>query len=145
MSDELVPRKDSKAGAGAAGAGSGTLMVVIAGTLPEEHPIKPWLLYSAPTVSAFASIAWLWVQVTIGNFMQERKFNSLVAKAKKAYQDALDNPSTSDEHKAAIRKQLEELEKLVSMRHMKQLTQISPISIADVQKLHADVRASEVR
>ena len=132
--DERAPeRKESKAGAGAAGAGAGTLLVVIANSLPNDHGLRPWLIYLAPSASAVMSLVWVWLQVEIGNWVQEKKLASLVAKAKDTYRDALQNPDTSDEHKNSIRSQLEELELIVSTRRLTQIRSLTPVRMEDLE------------
>ena len=61
MTGNMSPPKgtESKVGAGAAGVGGGTLLVVIANNLREGNPLKPWLVLAAPSVSIF-----VWALVT---------------------------------------------------------------------------------
>lgn len=124
--------KESKAGAGAAGAGGGTLLVMLANTL--SNPWKSWLIVDSPSVSIILSALWLWCQVGIANYVQDLKLKQLVRSTKAILLEALDNPNTSDDHREAIRKRLEELELIIADRQMKQIRSLSPVTASDIRK-----------
>jgi hypothetical protein len=136
--DELSKPKESKAGAGAAGISGGTFLVALANSLPEGSRAKFWLTLIAPSVSVVLSVMWLWAQVEIANYMQDRKLKSLVSDAKSNLQEALNNPNTSEEHRNVIRKKLEEIELIVADRELGRIKSLSPISLSDVRKSQSE-------
>ncbi len=99
-------------GAGATGASAGTLLVLLARNLPENNPWKSWALILAPSLAVLLS--WLLIKVRyeadyyLTRRNRERIFDNITTKIGKA----LDNPLTSEEHKASMRKELEQVEKL---------------------------------
>src|ERR1700733_11503286 len=101
---------ESRVGAGTAGAGGGTLLVVIANYLREGHPLKSWLLLAAPSMSVSLSALWLWLQLRLAHYLRDREANSLIESAKRQLEEALQNRETSPEHRAIIRQKLEMLE-----------------------------------
>ena len=122
---------ESKAGAGAAGVGGGTLVVVMANSLPESSKLKPWLLLAAPSVSVFLSAAWLWLQVRIANFVRDREAESIIASAKRTLEEALRNPNTSEAHRAVVREKLEQLELVAVSRQMERISALKVIPDPD--------------
>jgi hypothetical protein len=115
------PPHTSKTGAGAAGVGGGTLLVVIANSLPENNKLKPWLIWAAPSVSVFLGGLWLWLQVKIANHLRDREVRLLINNARKTLEEALNNPKTSEPHRARIRRQLEKLEQVSIDRQMERI------------------------
>src|SRR5262245_59385285 len=91
----------AKAGASAAGIGGGTLTVFLAQTLPESSPVKSWLLFAAPSVTAVLGAAWLWANGRISRAVRDREFRSVVDSAKAKLLEGINNPNTSDEHRAS--------------------------------------------
>lgn len=129
--------KESKVGAGAAGVGGGTLLVLFANQLGDSFPnLKPWLLLAAPTVTVGLTAVWLWCQVWIGNRMLDHELRTLVAKLKQTLKEALENPNTSPEHRRVIQKMLEEVELKVASRDMKRIDTLAPITFSDVQQMN---------
>jgi len=129
MNEHLpVPRTDSKAGAGAAGVGGGTLMVAIASTLPEDSLIKPWLMYAAPATSVALSAIWLWSQLEIANYMRDRKIKVLAERTRLTLLDSINNPATSEEHRNVIRGKLEQLEVIVADRELERIKDLTPVT-----------------
>ncbi len=131
------------AGASAAGVGGGTLLVLYANSLPDSSHIKFWLVLAAPSVSVFLGVIWLWLRVEIANYVQGLKVRSIARAAKATLQEALANPSTSEEHKSRIRSRLEEVEMLLSDHQMKRIRAISTVTIHDLQALDAAVKAEQ--
>ncbi len=123
---------DRKISAGAAGIGGGTLFVLIANNLPTDSVIKPWLLLITPAVSISLSAVWLWLRVEIANYVQDLRIKSLAKAAKVAFENALLNPHTSEEHKSRIRERLEEVEILLTTRHLTRLKNVNPITVSDI-------------
>ena len=127
-----APGKSSNVGAGAAGVGGGTLIVLIANNLPSDSAIKPWLLLLSPAASVSLSALWLWLRIEIANYVQDNRVKSLAKAAKSALEEALQNPHTSDGHKSRIREQLEEVESLLATRHLTKLKDLRPVTASDV-------------
>ena len=103
-------RSPSKITAGAAGFGSGTLLVLIANNLPSGHPWKPWLVLLAPSVSIAVSVIYEWARAATHQHFRKRELNAIVERAKQSLQEALHNPSTSPDHRQQLTKKLEQLE-----------------------------------
>lgn len=136
--DELSKPKESKTSAGAVGIGGGTFLVALANSFPEGSRVRFWLTLIAPSVSAVLSVMWLWAQVEIANYVQDRKLKSLVRDAKSNLQEALNNPNTSEEHRNVIRKKLEEIELIVADRELGRIKSLSPISFTDIRKSQSE-------
>jgi hypothetical protein len=132
--EDTSKSKESKAGAGAAGIGGGTLLVTLANSLPNESRIKFWLILISPSVSVVLSVIWLWAQVEIANYMQDRKLRSLVKSIKTTLQDALNNPNTSEDHRNVIRKKLEEVEIIIADRELGKIRSLTPITFSEAQR-----------
>jgi hypothetical protein len=111
QNDAAPSRRRQKIGAAAAGAGTGTLMVVLAQNLPEST-LKSWLVLAAPTASAALSWIWTWIRELVEIRVREREKRQLFATVRKTIVDALEDPLLSHEHKVSLRRQLEELEML---------------------------------
>ncbi|NTW87613.1 MAG: hypothetical protein HGB26_00465 [Desulfobulbaceae bacterium] len=126
--------KSSKVGATAAGAGGGTLLVVLSSHLPEGNPFKQWLVMVAPTLSVTLTTLWYWAQVEIANYIQDKKVEALALKTKQSLIDALNNSNTSESHRNSLRSKLEELEIIISERQMKKLRSLSPYTIESTHK-----------
>jgi len=135
MNREQLKKAQSKAGAGVAGIGGGTLLVTIAESLPPEHPARGPLLFAAPWASTFASLAWLWIRRTMTRRMQERKMDSLCEKARNALDHALEDPRTSPGHRAKLQQGLEELELLRLQWQLDQAHALDPeLSVPSVSR-----------
>ena len=130
MSDHPTPSKsaESKVGAGAAGVGGGTLLIVVANSLREGNPLKPWLLLSATSVSIFVGGLWLWFRVKIANYLRDREAQLLIDSAKRTLEAALHNPNTSESHRAVIRKELENLELLAVGRYLERINSLKIVT-----------------
>jgi hypothetical protein len=109
--DATLSGRRQKIGAAAAGAGTGTLMVVLAQNLPEST-LKSWLVLAAPTASTALSWIWTWVRELVEIRVREREKRQLFSTVRKTIVDALEDPLLSHEHKVSLRRQLEELEML---------------------------------
>lgn len=120
--------------AGIAGAGGGTLLTVVAASLPETNVLKPWLLYLAPSVAIALSAVWLWIQKSIANHFREREVQDLFDRARATLQTALDNPKTSPEHRQRLQQQMEELETLGVARIMARIQTIKILDTVDLEK-----------
>jgi len=113
--------KESKAGAIAAGAGGGTLLAVVANTLPESNPAKPWLLLCAPSASIFLSAMWLWAQRQIILYLRDREFRTATRRLIESLEQALDNTRTSPEHRDELRRRLEQVQLVTADKRLEEI------------------------
>jgi hypothetical protein len=132
---QLLKQSESKAGAGFAGAGSGTFLVLLADSFPDSNPFKVWLKVAAPSASVVLSILWLWCQVEVANYMRDRKLRSVIRKTKTILEDALNNPQTSEGHRNEIREKLQQLELTVADRELARIQSLAPITASDIQRV----------
>src|SRR5690349_18050372 len=110
-SREVVPgSKSQKVGAGAAGAGSGTLLVLLANNLPQGSPWKSWLVIIAPSISIAVSVIYGWIRTTLDKRAARKELGLVVSRARLTLQKAIENPATSEAHRQQLRKELEGLE-----------------------------------
>lgn len=133
MSDETRTSLDreSQATAGLGAAGSGTLLLVIAEGLPLNHPLKPILVWAAPTFSVFSGVLFLWAQLRLREYLTERRADEVFKTAKQTITEALANPATSEQHRVKLRVELEKLELLMIRR---QFARIKAISVVDEER-----------
>jgi len=103
----------SRLSAGAAGAGSGTLLVLLANNLPSTSPWKGWLVIVAPSATVFATFVWAKLSIMLTAVLRTREFNKLVERARRTLVGALDNKATSPEHREKLKGELEQLELLL--------------------------------
>jgi hypothetical protein len=101
-----------KLGAGAAGAGSGTLLVLLARNLADDSPWKSWLIIIAPSATVFASVLWLWIRHALHEFTKRRQATRVIRQAKVTLEVAMQNQLTSTQHREMLRRKYEELELL---------------------------------
>jgi ribosomal protein L29 len=110
------PARDSagsKVGAGAAGAGIGTLLILLANNLTNNNPWKSWLVIVAPSASVAVSAGYAWLRVALDDYLDKRELRRIIAQARQTLQEALGNSNTSESHKVQLRKELEKLEILL--------------------------------
>jgi hypothetical protein len=124
--------RGSRTDAGAAGVGGGTLLVVLANSLPESSKIKPWLLLAAPSVSLGLSATWLWCRIRLSNYLRDREVAAVITKTRATLAAAIANPDVSDEHRADLRRQLEELDRVAVAREMEKVKLLPPIAPPDM-------------
>jgi hypothetical protein len=115
---------EGKLGAGAAGAGGGTLLVLLADNLPENSRWKSWLVIIAPSATVFTSILWLWIRNLLGEFMRRRETTLVITEAKVTLERAMKNPLTSQRHREILQRKYEELE-LLEINGLSQRLQMS--------------------
>jgi hypothetical protein len=132
-----LPRVESRAGAGVAGAGSGTGLVALATALPDDNWLKPWLLFAAPTVTVLATAGWIWVQVEVGNAIQDYRIKTIAKRLRTFLKSAIDDPSCSDNHRQDLQAKLQEVDLVIANRDLSRLRNMAPISKDDVERLSA--------
>jgi hypothetical protein len=106
------PQKDNgaKPSDALAGAGGGTLLILLARQLAESNPYKPYALLLAPSLSVLITTGLLWLRGTLRTYYELKSKDWLFNRVQSTFEKCLDNPRTSVEHKEKLRKQLEELE-----------------------------------
>jgi hypothetical protein len=138
MSEPGAPRKKvpagTKAGAGAAGAGSGTLLVLLANNLPGKNPWKTSLVLLAPSLSIAITVGYGWVRKAVDDYLDGRRVQRFVREAKVTLKEALGNTNTSEAHRRKLRTQLEELELLLVK------ASIEKVRVVDAPSLSPEVR-----
>lgn len=110
--------------AGFAGAGGGTLLAVIASNLPEGNPLKPWLIWIAPSVSVAFGAAWLWMQRFVASRSREREVTKLVTSGRATLNVLLADPNITQEHRNHLRSELEALNEITVSRMMDRIKQL---------------------
>lgn len=99
--------------AGAAGAGSGTLLVLLANNLAASSPWKSWLVIIAPSASIAIAFAWKKISAVTESYLRKRELKLLVAQAQGTLKQALQNKNTSNDHRKRLMQELEQLELLL--------------------------------
>jgi hypothetical protein len=94
--------------AGLAGAGSGTLVVSLAETMP-HGALRDVFLYGAPSAGIVLGAITYYIQQAALRYLQKR----LVQRLRKTLEPMLADPQTSEEHKIKLRKELEKAEQAV--------------------------------
>jgi hypothetical protein len=102
------PRKRSRAEAGAAGVGGGTLLVLLANNMPNDSPLKSWLILIAPSAAVALVAVWVWLCAKYDRYIARREFDAAMAVARSTLQRALDE-ADSPERAAELRKKLNQL------------------------------------
>lgn len=92
------------------GIGGGTGLIAIAQSVGTDTIPGAILMYASPALAYALGALLLYVDVWTSRYLAHR----VVRNARKTLMAQLDNPRTSDEHKAKIRTMLEELEESVA-------------------------------
>jgi hypothetical protein len=107
------PSARSKAAPGVAGAGSGTLFLLLAKSLPDRYePWKQVATYLAPTVSVGMAAALVWLREFLRDTLNERLKNRMFDQAQRKLEAIRNNQHTSQQEKERITEKLAELQKL---------------------------------
>lgn len=107
--DQTIER-DGHFGAGAAGAGGGTILILVAQNLPESHPWKSWLVTTAPAVTVGVSAMWLWIRSRVNAHLSRKDRAKRFHELRSKILSMIANPETSDAHRDALRRLLEKIE-----------------------------------
>ncbi len=134
MSDINENKTESKLGAGFAGAGGGTLLAIFASSMEDGNPLKLWLLYAAPTITILLTAIWVWVQVSLTNYLRDKQVKLLIENARNHLENALENNNTSEVHKDKLRSELEQLELITVERVMEQVKSLGVVTTVDIEK-----------
>lgn len=118
--------KNPKFEAGAAGAGGGTLLVLLANNLPNNNVWKPWLVIIAPTATVAFTMLFSWLRGSMDRFLKKRQLKSQIKQTRQTLELAFQNPNTSARHRLLLRAELERLEMLLVRTD---LTKIEALSV----------------
>ncbi|MFC2973322.1 hypothetical protein ACFOJE_14020 [Azotobacter bryophylli] len=111
MSDAQKEKTSGSAiGGGATAASSGTLIIMIANSLPQDSLYKIALLHAAPTITVIIGAIATYLISWVKQHLARRELEDAVSDAKSYMVEMLKNPETSDGHKNNIRQKLEQLE-----------------------------------
>lgn len=104
------PQQQPNTTASIAGAGGGTLLVLLANNLPDNYPLKSWLVIIAPSVSIALSVFWKFISRKTNAYFKVKK----IARSKKILhrkiEAALHNRLISREEAAMLKRKMIELE-----------------------------------
>lgn len=102
------------AGAGLAGAGGGTGLLVLVNLVPETHKeLRSFLTYLAPTASVALAAMWTFLASRIAHSMQRQRLDGMVKMARLQRDAIWENPSSSQTHKDQAQSAVEKLEMLI--------------------------------
>ncbi|MDN6887853.1 hypothetical protein QMO14_30200 [Variovorax sp. CAN2819] len=121
---DQLPVASPSVSAGFAGAGGGTLLALVASSLPEGNALKPWLLWAAPSASVAFSVVWLWLARYATSKMREREVNKLVTTVRLRITEALDDPNISEQHRKNLSADLEALNVITVSRLMDRIKEL---------------------
>ena len=115
-------KKDTKTGveAGIAGAGSGTLLILISNLIPDTSnwaKLKPFLQYLAPTFGIVTSAFWIWMTKKYHSYNKVRKLTFVLNQLDKFMND----PETSSGHKELLRQKREQIQMAVISKISKEV------------------------
>jgi len=116
MAEESTPRgsnKSSRLFSGAAGAGSGTLLVLLANNLPPSNPWKSWLVIAAPSATVFASVVWIKATAALNAYLRKRELDDLLKRAQVTVVEAMKNDKISAEDREQLQSQYGQLQLLL--------------------------------
>jgi hypothetical protein len=103
--------------AGVGGVGGGTGLVALAQSIGANTTVGALLLYVAPAVSIVVGAGLYYLEVQANRYLERR----LVNNARKTLVQQLSSPHTSDEHKARIRRMLEDLEHTIATAELERV------------------------
>ncbi|QHS62411.1 hypothetical protein [Chitinophaga agri] len=93
-----------------AGAGGGTLLVLLASNLPETYPLKSWLVIIAPSVSIVLSLFWKFISRKSNAYFKVKKVERSKKLLQKKIETALQNGIISPEEATMLKRKMAEIE-----------------------------------
>lgn len=109
--DNNVEPKNGVGGA-IGGAGAGTLLVLLANNLSNEHWYKSWLVIAAPTVAVIINGILNFIKRQIELWWEQWKAEAPLRQARKTLQAKITHRDTPPDEKAKYQQDLDELERL---------------------------------
>lgn len=119
MDNKPISKTKSNFTADVAGAGGGTLLLLLAKNLPNTSEYKSWLIILAPTLAVCLSAFWRWISKNIDDYLKERKVERLKSQLRSDIEKALKNPHIPIEQKTILREKLAAFE----LQNIETLTQ----------------------
>ncbi|MCA4024263.1 hypothetical protein [Vibrio vulnificus] len=123
------PKESNKVTTGAVGAGSGTILVLFANSLPETSSVKDILIHLSPSLTVISAGVFGYFSYKIRKFLLDHDRSSAFKKAKQTLHKSLDNDKTSDEHKKKMQQNLEELERIELDTQMKDIKALANVNV----------------
>ena len=93
-----------------AGAGGGTLLVLLASNLPDTYPLKSWLVIIAPSVSIVLSLFWKFISRKSNAYFKVKKVERSKKLLQKKIDAALQNGIISPEEATMLKRKMAEIE-----------------------------------
>lgn len=93
-----------------AGAGGGTLLVLLANNLPDTYPFKSWLVIIAPSVSIVLSVFWKFISRKSNAYFKVKKVERSKKLLLQKIENALQNGIISEEEAIMLKKKMREIE-----------------------------------
>ena len=110
--------------------GGGTLLMMLAYSLPDGSKIKPLLLWASPTVSVCLSAIWVWIKAV--NWIRDWEVKKRINQARQKILNALKNQDMSDKHRQELIGKLEMLDLLEINRSFRQIENLRVLESADL-------------
>ena len=120
-STRVVVDSETTRGAGAAGVGGGTLIAVIASSLPDGI-YKSVLIWLAPTATVTFTALWIWGRKKVVSHYESKEADREFASAREAIERALANPNLTPVQKADFEAKRVELDLMIVERSMAKAT-----------------------
>ncbi|MEO1255270.1 MAG: hypothetical protein AAFY41_10350 [Bacteroidota bacterium] len=117
-------KRQNEVAATAAGAGSGTLVALIANNLSDSNWIKTWLVLIAPSLSIVSGAIWVWLQTKFIDSVKEFEFRLFIVRSINTIDEALQDPNLSEERLLELQKMRNELTQAKIERIMKKFKSI---------------------
>jgi len=93
-----------------AGAGGGTLLVLLANNLPDTYPLKSWLVIIAPSVSIVLSLFWKYISRKSNAYFKVKKVERSKKLLLQKIENALQNGIISEKEAIMLKKKMREIE-----------------------------------
>ena len=93
-----------------AGAGGGTLLVLLANNLPDTYPLKSWLVILAPSVSIVLSLFWKYISRKSNAYFKVKKVERSKKLLLQKIENALQNGIISEKEAIMLKKKMREIE-----------------------------------
>ena len=103
-------QQPSTTSASIAGASSGTLLVLLASNLPDNYPLKSWLVIIAPSVSIAFSLIWKFLIREKNAYYKRKRVVKFKKLLRKKIEEALNDGLISSDEAATLRRKMIEIE-----------------------------------
>lgn len=103
-------QQPSSTSASIAGAGGGTLLVLLANNLPEAYALKSWLVIIAPSVSIVLSLFWKFISRKTNAYFKRKKVEKSKVLLERKIEAALNNEHISPEEAGMLKRKMAEIE-----------------------------------